>query len=117
MASYGQLADFLARRDASHVATSFSREERRLTIEARITGNEPSDDADNQQDLPSVAFPARFEGRPVERLIVDGVSSPTATLGLTGDRVLHILPLSPGEHRVQVIYGSPIEATAEEFTR
>ncbi len=101
--------DFLARREASTVSSTFSREERRLTIEVRAVGPTRGD-AEAVELTPSAAFPARFEGRPVERLIVDGASAPTSSLGLTGDRVLHILPLEPGEHRVQVLYGSPIEA-------
>ncbi len=112
--TYSEYADFLARRDASSVESTFSREERRLTIETRVVGPEldpeAEDDEAHVRGTPSVSFPARFEGRPVERLIVDNESTPTSALGLTGDRVLHILPLTSGAHRIQVIYGSPVEA-------
>lgn len=112
-ATYAEYVDFLRRRTASTVESTFSREERRLTIEARVEGADlgPEDDEETIiATTPSVAFPTRFEGRPVERLIVDNESVETSALALTGDRVLHVLPLSPGSHRIQVIYGSPIEA-------
>ncbi|MCB9519582.1 MAG: hypothetical protein H6698_04755 [Myxococcales bacterium] len=111
--TYNDYADFLARRDTSHVESRFSREERRLTIEAKLVGPDAQSEGqptDASELTPSVAFPARFEGRPVDRLIVDNESTPTAALALTGDRVLHVLPLPPGDHRVQVIYGSPLDS-------
>lgn len=121
VSTYTEYADFLARRNASHVESTFSREERRLTIELRLVGptgaSRPEDEEDAAvlaQDTPGVAFPTRFEGRPVERLIVDNVSTPLSVLSLTGDRVLHILEMPPGEHRVQVIYGSPIDSGTPE---
>ena len=100
--------DFLERRDASRVWSEFSREERRLTVHVNVLG--PTSGLDDAWELtPSMAFPARFEGRPVERIIVDGEPIATSNLALTGDRVLHLLPLQPGEHRMQIVYSSPIE--------
>ena len=110
--TYAEYAEFLGRRQGSHVDSTFSREERRLTIEVRIVGPDVRGE-DDEAISPSVAFPVRFEGRPVERLMVDSELTPTSALGLTGDRVLHILPLTGGEHRVQVIYGSPVEAVPQ----
>lgn len=108
--TYREYAEFLVRRGASHIESSFSSEERRLTITARVVGPDAIDDEDPTAGTPAIAFPARYEGRPVDRLIVDNGAVPTSALSLTGDRVLHILPVEPGEHRVQVIYGSPVEA-------
>lgn len=110
---YTHYADFTVRRAESHVDSSFSREERRLTINARIVGMEDDESEDETMTAPSIAFPARFEGRPVERLMVDSESVPTSSLGLTGDRVLHLLPIGPGEHRVQVFYGLPVDAAPQ----
>ena len=119
--TYSSYADFLARRDESLVDSTFSREERRLTIEARLVGPSGASRPDGEeeaaelaQQTPGLAFPSRFEGRPVERLIVDNVSTSPAVLGLTGDRVLHLLEMPPGEHRVQVIYGSPVDGGLDE---
>ena len=119
--TYSDYADFLARRDESIVDSTFSREERRLTIEARLVGptgaSRPHDEgeaAELAQSTPGIAFPSRFEGRPVERLIVDNVSTSPAVLGMTGDRVLHLLEMPPGEHRIQVIYGSPVDSAPTE---
>jgi len=106
-------ADFVARRSESRVRSSFSREERRLAIEARVVGPTEGDE-DAIMLTPGVAFPTRFDGRPVERLIVDGFATDPGTLAQTGDRVLHILPLEPGEHRIQVFYGSPIDAGLDD---
>ena len=105
-------ADFVDRRSQSRVRSSFSREERRLAIEARVVGPTEGDD-DAIALTPSIAFPTRFDGRPVERLIVGGFATDPETLAQTGDRVLHILPLEPGEHRVQVFYGSPIDTVPD----
>jgi hypothetical protein len=119
--TYAAYADFLARRRESMVDSTFSREERRLTIEVRLVGPTGASRAEDDEEAaelaqltPGIAFPARFEGRPVERLIVDNVSTSPAVLGLTGDRVLHLLEMPPGEHRVQVIYGSPVDAGVVE---
>lgn len=104
-------ADFLDRRDASVVSSEFHAEQRRLTITVEAVG--PTRGTDDAIDLtPSVAFPARYQGRPVENLTVDGVLTETSALSLTGDRVLHLLPLEPGEHRIQVRYGSPLDVPA-----
>jgi hypothetical protein len=99
---------FLQQREQSTVSSEFSAEQRRLTITIEAVG--PTRGTEDAVALtPSLAFPARYQGRPVERLTVDGVLTETSALGLTGDRVLHLLPLEPGEHRVQVVYGSPLE--------
>lgn len=108
--SYAEYADFLSRREASHVESSFSREERRLTITAQLVGAQYDGDGEGETLTPSIAFPTRFEGRPVDRLIVDNQIVSPSTLALTGDRVLHLLALEPGEHRVQVFYATPVES-------
>lgn len=100
--------EFLQRRGQSMVSSEFAAEQRRLTITVEAVG--PTRGSEDAAVLtPSLAFPARYQGRPVERLTVNGVLTETSALGLTGDRVLHLLPLDPGEHRVQVVYGSPLE--------
>ncbi len=107
-----EFAAFAERRAQSSVRSTFSREERRLTIEATVVG--PDDPGEDLTALtPSVAFPARFDSRPVERLMVDGFTVDVADLALTGDRALHVVPLEPGEHRVQVFYASPIDLEEE----
>ncbi len=101
-------ADYLDRRDQCTIVSEFHHEQRRLTITVEAVG--PTRGEDDAIDLtPSVAFPSRYQGRPVETLTVDGVLTETSALSLTGDRVLHILPLQPGEHRIQVRYGSPLD--------
>lgn len=106
--TFVEYLDFLERRDESRVWSEFSREERRLTVHVDVVG--PTSGLRDAWELtPSIAFPARFEGRPVERLWVDGAPIDPADLALTGDRVLHLYPLEPGEHRLQVVYASPVE--------
>lgn len=107
--THAEFVDFMQRRRASSVRSSFQREQRTLTIEVSVTGPGP-----NAQDVlaltPSIAFAARYEGRPVERIILDGAPVEVADLPVTGDRALHLLQVEPGEHRVQVFYTSPTDS-------
>jgi hypothetical protein len=108
LASAGELAEFTSRRLASTVSSTFSREERRLSIEANLIA--PTTVAEGAvAAVPSLAFPARFEGRPVERIIVDGAPYDETSLPSSGDRYLHILAPGAGEHRVQIYYTGPGE--------
>jgi len=103
-----EFADFIQRREASSVDSTFAREERRLTIDANLVGPRVGvDDVINH--TPALAFPARYDGRPIERMIVNGFATDTDTLALSGDRALHMLPLEPGEHRVQIFYAGPTD--------
>ncbi|MFT4702853.1 MAG: hypothetical protein ACI81R_000540 [Bradymonadia bacterium] len=106
--TYSEYAEFLQRRSMSTLTSEFSVEQRRLTIAVEAIGPERGR-TEVELLTPALAFPARYEGRPVERLIIDGELQDAGSLGLTGDRVLHLLPLTPGEHRVQVVYGSPLD--------
>jgi hypothetical protein len=108
IATWSEYADFLERRSASHVQSSFERDARRLLIDARLVASAGS--SEHALSLtPSLAFPARFEGRPVERVVVNSAPFPITELALTGDRVLHILALDAGEHRIEIYYGSSLD--------
>lgn len=108
IATATEYVDFLRQREGSRVQSTFSREERRLGIEVSLVGPAtPSDEPSAR--TPAIAFPARYQGRPVERLTVDGHPVAVTELSQTADRLFNFLALDPGEHRVQVFYGSPVE--------
>lgn len=96
-----EYARFLSARKDATIDSSFSREERRLSINVRFD----SDPA----IVPAIAFLARFEGRPIERIVVDGSNIEIAELPLTGDRVLNLLPMTVGQHHIEVFYATPSE--------
>lgn len=106
--THAEFVDFMQRRRASSVRSTFQREQRTLSIEVTLSG--PAPDARDVLSLtPSIAFAARLEGRPVERITVNGAPVDVAELPVTGDRALHLLQVEPGEHRIQVFYTSPTE--------
>lgn len=94
---------FLRYRDEAAIRSTFS--ERRLSIEVIVPEVERNEDGQYLDLVPSVAVPARFRGRPVEHLWRDGVPVDVNELVMTGDRALYLIPLVPGEHRIEVYYG------------
>lgn len=98
--------DFLFHRLQSDVRSTFQPEDRLLVVRARIVGPERFD-GDVSQATPSIAFPARHDGRPVEHVTLNGMDVPASDLALSGDRVLHILAVPPGDHEVRVVWASP----------
>ncbi len=111
VATVAEFAEFVARRDASRVRSTFSAESRRLVIDAEIVGPAPGEE-DPASVTPSIAFAARYEARPVSELLVNGVPRDPAALDMTGDRVLLLLPLPAGQHRVEVWWAPPTETVA-----
>jgi hypothetical protein len=105
----GDYLSFLRQRQTSRIHSTFSPDERRLGIEVVLQPpTTPVDDP--EQSTPALAFPTRYQGRPVDRLMVDGHPVELTELHVSADRLLNYLALSPGEHRIQVFYGSPFEA-------
>lgn len=107
----GEYSTFLFRRLASGVSSTWDPEERKLSIHAQLRVSERAQHAEDIR-TPALSFPARFEGRPVDRLEVNGVPEDLSVLALTGDRALHLLETTPGEHRIDVWWG--VTATEEE---
>jgi hypothetical protein len=104
VATYQDMLSFLQRREASRVRSRWLREQRALHMDVQLIGVDG--DADTS---PSLAFAARHDGRPVERITINGAEQDLSTLSMTGDRVLMLFPLPPGEHRVEVWYQPPGE--------
>lgn len=109
IARFEDYAKFLRYREVSALRSSFS--ENRLQIQAKIPDVEQSEDGQRQDVVPSISFPARFRGRPVEYVWVNGEPVNVYELFLSGDRAIHVVPLPPGEHRVEVYYGSLADPT------
>ncbi len=103
-----QYSRFLDARQRSAVRSSFI--DRRLTIDARIAEVERDDQGNYIDVVPSVGFPARYRGRPVEHVWIDGTPASIHDVFISGDRMLHVVELDPGEHRIEVFYGTMIDS-------
>lgn len=111
IAKFEDYAQFLQYREQAAVRSSFV--DHRMLIQAHIP-EVPRDEQGQYLDLlPSVSFPARFRSRPVEYVWVNGEPVNVYELFLSGDRAIHVLPLPPGEHRVEVYYGSLADPSPE----
>lgn len=108
LTTVAEYAEFVRRRAASRVRSEFVAADRRLVIDAELVGPERGVE-DPMALTPSVAFPTRYDNRPVTSVLVDGAPRDPSTIDLSGDRVLHILPLSPGSHRIEVQWSLPAE--------
>ena len=106
--TFADYARFLDARQRSAIRSSFI--DRRLTIDAQIAEVERDDQGEYIDAVPSVGFAARFRGRPVEHVWVDGTPIPVHDIFITGDRMLHVVKLDPGEHRIEVFYGTMLDS-------
>lgn len=109
IATIDAYAEFLRYRSQAAVRSTFT--EHRLLIQAHIPDVRRDEDGHMVDMLPSVSFPARYRSRPVEFVWVNGEPVNVYELFLSGDRALHVLPLPPGEQRVEVYYGSLADPT------
>lgn len=109
VARFGDYAEFLRYRDLAALRSSFT--DHRLQIQVKIPDIERSDDGKLPEMVPSVSFPARYRSRPVEYVWVNGEPVNVYDLFLSGDRAMHVVPLTPGEHRVEVYYGTLADPT------
>jgi hypothetical protein len=101
-----EFARFWQLRSEVGVTTEFTHANRRLSI--RVTNGEMRDRRDDPI-RPSIAFEARYQGRPIQRVTVGGRDVPFMDMGTTGDGLFHLLQLPAGESRVEVTYQGPIE--------
>jgi|GEM_PF-6737747 len=108
---FNQYAEFLAYRDQAAVRSVFK--DQRLIIQAHIPEVRRDDDGRFVPLIPSVSFPARYRSRPVEFVWLDGDPVNVYDMFLSGDRALHVLPMTPGDHRIEVYYGSLADPTPE----
>jgi len=91
------------RRDVT-LRSEFSPADRRLTIQADTDAMESR----GEQIVPSVAFEARYQGSPVERVTRNGSDVPFVDLGRSADGVFQIFALPPGSNRIEVTYQGEI---------
>ncbi|TVR02527.1 MAG: hypothetical protein EA398_07280 [Deltaproteobacteria bacterium] len=103
--------DFLDMRRRSSASSSFDPASRTLTIRARTAGPERYD-GDVAQISPSISFPVRHEGRPVDTVTLNGMEISSADLTMTGDRILFLLPVPPGDHEIRITWASPVTPRA-----
>lgn len=108
---FNQYAEFLRYREKAAVRSAFS--DQRLIIQAHIPEVRRDDDGRFVPLVPSVSFPARYRSRPVEFVWVDGDPVNVYDMFLSGDRAMHVVPLTPGEHRIEVYYGSLADPTPD----
>ncbi len=101
--------EFLNYREQSAIRTRFSKE--RLLIQVYIPEIRRDANGNYVPLTPSVRFPARYRSRPVQFVWLDGEPVNVYNLFLSGDRALHVLPLTPGEHRIEVYYGTLADPT------
>lgn len=106
---FGDYAEFLGYREDAALRSSFV--DHRMLIQVKIPEVRRDDEGRFVDLVPSISFPARFRSRPVEYVWVNGEPINVYELFLSGDRALHVLPLPPGEHRVEVYYGSLADPT------
>jgi hypothetical protein len=109
--THARFLEFIERRSRSRVRSRFSTEERALTIEVEVEGASEAPDGDATALTPSITFPVRHDGRSVQRVLLDGLALDLSLLPLTGDRILHIVALQPGQHRLQVFYATGSDQT------
>lgn len=95
---------FLFRRLSSDISSTWDSEERLLTIKAQLPVSEAAQRADDTR-TPAIAFPARIDGRTVDRVEVNGVDLDVNELSLSGDRATHLLATTPGIHEIKVWWG------------
>jgi hypothetical protein len=107
--THASFLEFMERRSRATVRSRFSREERVLTIHAEVEGAPVPFQDDPTGLTPALSFPARFDGRAVTRALLDGVPLDLAQLPLSGDRILHLVALQPGQHHLQVYYATGVE--------
>ena len=100
----GEYAEFLQYREQAALRSTFN--ERRLNVQVRIPEVRRLDDGRDVDLVPSVSFPSRFRGRPVEHVWLNGAPVDVFDLFMSGDRALHVIPLPPGDHRIEIYYGS-----------
>lgn len=111
IAKMEEYAEFLSYREQAAIRSTFV--DQRMLIQAHIPEVRRDEDGRSVDLIPSVSFPARFRSRPVEFVWVDGEPINVYELFLSGDRALHVLPLTPGEHRIEVYYGSLADPSPE----
>jgi hypothetical protein len=101
---------FAARRARIEFHSTFSPEERRLTVEVSV----PRDDAGSASarlpatagaiELPALSIPSRFRGGGIREIIRNGVLVDVAELSQSGDLSLTLLPFEEGASRIVVSY-------------
>lgn len=109
--AFHEYAEFLSYRDEAAVRSVFK--DQRLIIQAHIPEVRRDEDGRFLPLVPSVSFPARYRSRPVEFVWLDGDPVNVYDMFLSGDRALHVLPMTPGEHRIEVYYGSLADPTPD----
>lgn len=109
IARMSDYARFLAYRNDAAIRSSF--DDNRLQIQVHIPEVDRNDEGQYLDLIPSVSFPSRYRSRPVEYVWIDGEPVNVYDLFLSGDRAMHVVPLTPGEHRVEVYYGTLADPT------
>lgn len=108
---FNEYAEFLGYRDQAAVRSVFK--DQRLIIQAHIPEVRRDEDGHFVPLVPSVSFPARYRSRPVEFVWLNGDPVNVYDMFLSGDRALHVLPMTPGEHRIEVYYGTLADPTPD----
>ncbi|MBN1947605.1 MAG: hypothetical protein JW797_18200 [Bradymonadales bacterium] len=98
--------EFWRLRSQVQLHSSFLTAERRLSIWVNVPA---ATDPLGATIRPSLAFEARYEGRSLERITLDGQDIAFSQLERSGDGVLAIVSLPEGSSRIEVIYQGPIE--------
>lgn len=112
ISKFEDYAEFLRYREEAAIRSSFV--DQRMLIQAHIPEVRRDEQGRPVDLVPSVSFPARFRSRPVEFVWVNGEPINVYELFLSGDRALHVLPLPPGEHRVEIYYGTLADPSSNE---
>ena len=105
LTTVGDYVDFLSARRQSVVTSQWSRDDGRLTISVNLLGAQVDTASDGA--VPSVAVPARFDGRDLARVEIDDDDIDIASPPTTGPGDERLISLPPGRHVISVFYESP----------
>jgi hypothetical protein len=94
------------------VLVSLARPRIKAALPPREVNGKVQAPAENEALCPALAVPQQYRGNGVEAARVDGATLPLRRMGRSGDGFFHTIPLSCGEHKVEIIYSgreSPLE--------
>lgn len=105
LTTLGDFTDFSAVRRQSVLTSQWQPQQSRLIVSVNLIGVRLMSASEGA--LPSVAIPAKFEGREIERVVMDGESLPLSSLPHSGTGDERLVALEPGRHVFSVFYQSP----------
>ncbi|MFU8804925.1 MAG: hypothetical protein ACNA8W_14015, partial [Bradymonadaceae bacterium] len=108
----GDFIDFLSARRQSVLTSQWSTSKRRLTISVNVLGARLPTYEDGA--VAGIAFPTRFEGEEILKVVVDGKDIAMRTLGTSGPGLERILEVPPGRHTISVYYARATETDEDE---